>query len=244
MTNAWHHRSDAISSGVALVGVLGAQLGLPILDPIAGLCVSLLIMRMGSNMLFSSLQELTDESHADANRAAETALLSVRESIVGHLPIRTRRVGPNSMVDLRIFVDPNMPVSSAHQIAERLRTHIMHQESSVKDVLVHVTPPGWEASEVPVDKDSLPRPYAAVECDVRTCVSDRFPHSVILDNVRCHYDAHEIVVDVALRTPSKCSAPRYEKLALDIREHILSQVRDVHEVRVLVDFTFDKRHTA
>eukprot|EP00013_Stygamoeba_regulata_P005423 CAMPEP_0177634996 /NCGR_PEP_ID=MMETSP0447-20121125/3664_1 /TAXON_ID=0 /ORGANISM="Stygamoeba regulata, Strain BSH-02190019" /LENGTH=478 /DNA_ID=CAMNT_0019136751 /DNA_START=231 /DNA_END=1667 /DNA_ORIENTATION=- len=237
LANAWHHRSDAISSAVALLGVTGAHLGVPILDPVAGLCVSLLIVRMGSNLLFDSLRELTDQSHHEANHAAHRALKSVRESIVGHLPIRTRRMGPNALVDLRIFVDPNMPVSSAHQIAEHLRTYIMQEEPTVTDVLVHVTPPGWDPDSDSDSVEELPRPYTAVERDVRSCLQ-RLGSEAVVDGVRCHYDERRIVVDVEVRTPPAYSASQCEQMAGEMRRLILAEVPDVFGVRVLVDYTF------
>ena len=61
MANAWHHRSDAISSVAALVGISGAHWGIPMMDPIAGVLVSGLIVKTGIDIGYSSLRELTDE---------------------------------------------------------------------------------------------------------------------------------------------------------------------------------------
>ena len=140
--NAWHHRSDAVSSVVALVGVVGGMLELPIVDPIAGLLVSGLIVKAAVELAWDSLKDLTDQNVSTAVLQQVERILSemTGEGVVGWHQLRGRRMGPYMILDVHIEVSPKLSVTVSHQIAEKVRRHIMDRLPAVSEVLVHIDP--------------------------------------------------------------------------------------------------------
>jgi cation diffusion facilitator family transporter len=124
--NAWHHRSDSISTLVAMFGVLGAMVRLPILDPVAGLFVAGLIMKAAVELGWDSLRDLTDENvDASILKAVSAVLKQMKiEGVLSFHRLRGRAMGPFVLMDVHIHVDPSLSVSAAHQIAERTRIRV------------------------------------------------------------------------------------------------------------------------
>jgi len=127
LANAWHSRSDAISSIVVALGIGGAMLGYPYLDAIAAVAVALMIAKIGWDLLWKSLQELIDTSLEDEQVEA------IRKFIIGvhgvqalHM-LRTRRSGADALIDVHILVDPVLSVSEGHQIGEQVRAGLIEQ---------------------------------------------------------------------------------------------------------------------
>jgi cation diffusion facilitator family transporter len=138
--NAWHHRSDSVSTLVAMVGVVGAMVKLPILDPVAGLFVSGLIMKAAIELGWDSLRDLTDEN-VDPKLQADVAqiLASMRdEGVLSFHRLRGRAMGPFVLMDVHISVDPTISVSAAHQIAERARIRVRQKLPVIAEFLVQV----------------------------------------------------------------------------------------------------------
>lgn len=137
---AWHHRSDAISSVAALIGVGGAYLGYPALDPVAGLAVSLLIIQMGAKLYVQSVRELIDEAPAEQviNKIKETAhetpgVMAVNE-------VKARTVGPKVLVDMKLCVNKYLTVDEGHRIGACAKRNILEEIPEVDNVLVHINP--------------------------------------------------------------------------------------------------------
>ena len=138
--NAWHSRSDAISSIVVVLGVGGALAGFDYLDVIAALVVALMIAKIGWDLLWKSTQELIDTA-LDAEEVAtiRSSILNVDGVRALHM-LRTRRSGSDALVDVHILVDPTLSVSEGHQIGERVRIRLIEQLDDVSDVTVHIDP--------------------------------------------------------------------------------------------------------
>jgi cation diffusion facilitator family transporter len=140
VANAWHHRSDALSSVAALVGIAGARLGYPFLDPLAALVVAAMIAWLAFSLLVASVREVTDES-------LQTDMLERLGQDIGALPgvvalheLRARRMGSRVLVDLHVQVDGATTVSDGHQVAERVRRFVFDADPRTSEVLVHVDP--------------------------------------------------------------------------------------------------------
>jgi cation diffusion facilitator family transporter len=144
--NAWHHRSDAISSVVALIGVVGGMLQVPIVDPVAGLFVSALIVKAAVELGWDSLKDLTDQNVSPRVIAQVEKLLAElkADGVVGWHQLRGRRMGPYMILDVHILVDPKLSVTASHQIAEKVRVKIVNAMPAVSEVLVHIDPAGEE----------------------------------------------------------------------------------------------------
>ena len=138
--NAWHSRSDAISSIIVVIGVGGAMAGFPWLDAAGAIAVALMIAKIGWDLLWKSLQELIDTAlepeYVDEIRLKILEVDGVRAC---HM-LRTRRSGSDSLVDVHILVDPSLSVSEGHQIGERVRARLLDDVEHVADVTVHIDP--------------------------------------------------------------------------------------------------------
>ncbi len=138
--NAWHHRTDAISSVVVLVGVGGALAGLPALDAFAAIGVALMIARIGWDLSWHAVRELVDTGlepeRLDAIRESILAVEGVQDL---HM-LRTRRMGSDALVDVHVQVHPRLTVSEGHQIGEFVRARLLRRIDEVSDVTVHIDP--------------------------------------------------------------------------------------------------------
>ena len=138
--DAWHHRSDALSSIGTFIGVLGARMGLRILDPIAAIIVSVFIIKVGIDLYLKSIRGLVDES-ADklTMEKIEDLILSV-EGVKGITDLKTRIFGSKIYVDIDIIVDGNITVRQGHDIAQLVHDLLEKNIEDVKHCMVHVEP--------------------------------------------------------------------------------------------------------
>ena len=139
--NAWHHRTDAVSSIVVVVGVGGTMAGLPYLDAIGAAGVALMIAHVGWELAWHSVRELVDTG-LDRERVEviRRAILEVPGVDALHL-LRTRRMGGDALVDVHIILkDPKISVSEGHQISEAVRSKLIEEIDEVYDVMVHIDP--------------------------------------------------------------------------------------------------------
>ena len=138
--NAWHSRTDAISSIVVVIGIVGVMLGYPYLDAVAAVVVALLIARIGWGLTSSSVRELIDTAlDAKEVERIRTSIMAVDGVRTLHM-LRTRRSGGYAFVDVHILVDPQVSVSEGHQIGEQVRRALLADSSDVSDVTVHIDP--------------------------------------------------------------------------------------------------------
>ncbi|NMB46606.1 MAG: cation transporter [Firmicutes bacterium] len=140
IADALHHRSDAFSSVAAFLGVIGARLGYPVLDPLAAAVVAIFIVRMGIEVFRSSLDELMD---AQVHETLQAEVHQYANGIPGvqHVDdVRIRRYGPQYVIDLKVSVDHHLTVKEGHEIAAHVKGALRDSLPSVGDVLVHVNP--------------------------------------------------------------------------------------------------------
>lgn len=140
IANAWEHRSDAITSVAAVLGVAGARAGYPWVDPLTALLVSCLVLRWGWLTARSAVDDLMDRIVDPAAVRRIHSLAGNVAGVVGVNDVRARYVGANILVDLKIGVDPHISVEEGHQIAHLVRKEIVEGMPRVKDVMVHVDP--------------------------------------------------------------------------------------------------------
>ena len=142
MANAWHHRSDAISSVCTMLGIGGAILlggSWRILDPIASIAVSLLIVQVGIGLVVPSVHELVEHSLPESIESRIIEIVENTDQVCDAHSLRTRRIGHVSAVDLHVRMDGNMSVYESHAITDKI-------ESQLRDLLgvcilnIHVEP--------------------------------------------------------------------------------------------------------
>ncbi|MEM5318549.1 cation diffusion facilitator family transporter [Paraburkholderia sp. JHI869] len=139
IANAWHARSDAASSLVVAIGIVGSLAGVRLLDPIAAAIVGFMVARMGWVFGWDALQDLSDRALDEAAAADLRALLTETPGVLDVHEMRTRKTGDLALVDAHILVDPLISVSEGHYIAETARARLL-TDSRVLDALIHVDP--------------------------------------------------------------------------------------------------------
>ena len=140
MADAWHHRSDAMSSVGAFVGIFGARMGYPILDPIASVVICLLIGKASIDIFRDAVDKMVDRScDRQTEESIRRTVLSV-EGVKGVDLLQTRLFGSKLYVDLEIAADGTQTLDEAHQIAEHVHHAIEHTFPDVKHCMVHVNP--------------------------------------------------------------------------------------------------------
>ena len=148
LANAWHHRSDALSSIGALTGIAGAMIlgeKWTILDPIASCCISIAIIVVAVKMSLPSLAELLETSLPDE---IEKEIISISNSVQGVENIhelKTRRNGISYIIDAHIVVDPHISVTEAHNIATDVENALKEKYGNETQINIHIEP----------DQDSL-----------------------------------------------------------------------------------------
>jgi len=151
--NAWHSRSDAISSAIVVVGVAGAMAGLPYLDAIAAIGVAIMIAKIGWDLGWQSLRELIDTGlEAERVNQIKQTIMGINGVEALHL-FRSRRLGGDAYIDVHIQVPPRLSVSEGHQISEAVRQKLISTIDEVKDVTVHIDP---EDDEIAAPCKNLP----------------------------------------------------------------------------------------
>lgn len=138
--DAWHHRSDVLSSIGTFIGIFGARLGFTILDPIAGIVVSILIIKIAVDLYVKSIGELVDESAGD--EVVDKIQIVAKEvtGVMGLKTIKTRVFGNKIYADLEVFVDGKISVSKGHDIAEKVHDKIEKEIEDIKHCMVHIEP--------------------------------------------------------------------------------------------------------
>lgn len=191
--NAWHHRTDSISSVVVLVGIIGSMAGLPYLDPVAAIGVAMMIAKIGWDTGWNAIRELTDEA------LQHEEVVDIRQVIEGvegvrdlHM-LRSRQVGAYALVDVHVIVDPRLTVSEGHRIAERIRDRVVHSVDKVADVLVHV--------DSEDDRGALLGRHLPLRDEMLRIIREAIasqPGAGNVRDIRLHYQRDEIAVEILL----------------------------------------------
>ncbi|MDE6845923.1 MAG: cation diffusion facilitator family transporter [Lachnospiraceae bacterium] len=140
MADAWHHRSDALSSVGALIGIVGARMGFPILDPIASVVICFFIEKAAYEIFMDAVDKMVDKACDDE---VETMLIECalkQDGVQGVDLLQTRVFGNKIYVDIEIRVNGEMRLRDAHGIAEHVHDAIEKNFPKVKHIMVHVNP--------------------------------------------------------------------------------------------------------
>ncbi|MBQ2603477.1 MAG: cation transporter [Clostridia bacterium] len=138
--DAWHHRSDALSSIGALIGITGAKIGYPIAEPIASLVICLFILKAVYDIFKDAVDKLVDKSCDDETTAAMTKVIKEKQGVESLVSLKTRMFGSKIYVDVIISADGTLPLTNAHQIAQTVHDDIEEKFPNVKHCMVHVDP--------------------------------------------------------------------------------------------------------
>jgi cation diffusion facilitator family transporter len=140
MADAWHHRSDALSSVGALVGIGAARMGYPVMDSIASLVIFVFIAKAAYDIFCDAVDKMVDHSCDEATEKAMQACIAKHEDIVRIDLLQTRVFGNKIYADIEIAVDGSYSLWKAHAIAEAVHDDIEKNFPKIKHIMVHVNP--------------------------------------------------------------------------------------------------------
>lgn len=140
MADAWHHRSDALSSIGAFIGILGARMGYPILDPIASVVICIFIAKAAIDIFRDAIDKMVDHSCDEKTVQEMRKVILETEGVQRIDVLRTRLFGSKIYVDIEIAADDDMTLKEAHTIAEEVHRSIEKKFAEVKHCMVHVNP--------------------------------------------------------------------------------------------------------
>ncbi|KWI57582.1 cation diffusion facilitator family transporter [Burkholderia ubonensis] len=205
VANAWHARSDAASSLVVAIGIVGSLAGVRLLDPIAAAIVGFMVARMGWTFGYDALQDLSDRALDETHTAEIRALLAATPGVRDVHDLRTRKMGDSALVDAHILVDPMISVSEGHYIAETARARVL-SDRRVLDALIHVDPENDAARRPAL---ALP-PRGEIAARLEAELARRGLHA---DTVNLHYLSTGLEIDVTLAADPHASADADAALA-------------------------------
>lgn len=140
MADAWHHRSDALSSVGALVGIAGARMGFPVLDPIASFVICIFIEKAAYDIFMDAINKMVDKACDEETEEKLRQCALSQAGVLGIDLLHTRVFGNKIYVDIEIRADGEKTLCEAHDIAEKVHDSIEQQFPKVKHIMVHVNP--------------------------------------------------------------------------------------------------------
>ncbi len=140
MADAWHHRSDALSSVGALIGIVGARHGYPVLEPVASLVICIFILKASFDIFKDAVDKMIDRSCDCETEDAVRSCVLQQNDVEGIDMLKTRVFGNRIYVDIEIAVNGNKNLFEAHEIAEKVHEAVETQFPKIKHIMVHVNP--------------------------------------------------------------------------------------------------------
>lgn len=138
--SAWHHRSDALSSVGALIGIAGARAGYPQLDPIASLIICVFILKAAYDIFREAMEKMVDHACSPETEQAISRCAAAQPQVLGVDLLHTREFGNRIYVDMEISADGSMTLAESHRVAEQVHDAIEAEFDKVKHIMVHVNP--------------------------------------------------------------------------------------------------------
>ncbi|MDE6539873.1 MAG: cation diffusion facilitator family transporter [Ruminococcus sp.] len=140
MADAWHHRSDALSSVGALIGIAGARMGYPALEPLASLLICVFIVKASVDIFKDAVNKMIDHSCDEKTENLIRKCVLEQEGVKNIDLLRTRVFGNKIYADIEISADGSISLNDAHAIAEKVHSATEKQFPEIKHIMVHVNP--------------------------------------------------------------------------------------------------------
>ncbi len=158
--NAWHSRTDAISSVAVLIGIIGARQGYVWMDTVAAMFVALIIAKIGWELCSDSLIELVDTAVSNERREQFESCILSTEGIRGITELRSRSSGGKIILEVKLLVNSHISVSEGHQLGEQVNKSLVSQFGDISEVLIHIDPVPHEET---ADEQHLPERAVVIE---------------------------------------------------------------------------------
>lgn len=197
IANAWHHRSDSLSSVIVFVGVAGAIMGAPWLEMVAAIGVALMIAHIGWNLGSRSVEELVDTALSGEDMEQFKAAMVEVEGVAGIHSLRTRKMGNDVLLDIHIQVDPGISVSEGHHIGEWVTHELIAKFPVISDIIFHID----AEDDTYLEERDSPLPMLPLRAEVRSALKNAWrdiEFADVIDKITLHYLDEGINVEVYL----------------------------------------------
>lgn len=224
--NAWHHRSDAISSVVVFVSIAGSMAGATWLDSVAAIIVALMIAHIGWSLGKDGLRQLVDTGLDREQVGKIKEIIKGVDGVRTLHALRTRYMGENALVDVHILVNPRISVSEGHHIGDRVRSELLSGIAEIVDVTVHVDPEDDESHPASL---ALPSRHELIG-ELQQCWS-RLTPSLAIEHISLHYLNGKLNIDIYLPLSVANDIDHAHELSAAFK-NTTQQLTPVEEVRV------------
>ena len=244
IANAWHHRSDAYSSVLALIsiGLAMAVPGFLAADPAAGMLVAGMISMTGAEIMGESVKQLTD-AVTDEHLVKYVELVASDDTDISNVTrVRARQVGSKALVDVEVEVPPDLSASAMRAIEERIKVRIVAEVDGILDVEVKAT--GEDVVFCPlltaIEDSDVEHHISVTEVEDETrAVLNAHPDVRSVEGVTVHYqDTVFVRVDANIRVSESISVSQANMLAANLRTS-LEESDDIAEANIFLDLNAD-----
>lgn len=246
--NAWHHRADAVSSLVALIGIGGSILGVRFLDPLAGLVVSGMILKAGVESGYQSVLELVDAAIPPQSLEPHRRTILQVDGVKGCHRLRGRRAGSFLYLDVHIEVDPFTSVSAAHHVGEIVRGRLHESHPEVSEVFIHIDPSISEVNpgvSCPLLESSGTEQHYLTSSSQHKDIDDivfhtfksKFSEMVAVEHITRHLLQGKVLLQIEVTMPANTVISDAMVLAEDARNMILDRISNVVQVSIQLRLT-------
>ena len=194
IANAWHHRSDSLSSLAALLGIIGGYLlNWPYFDDIAALAVAYMLAKVAWDFGKQAFDELVDSALSNEKQQEIEKIILGCSGVLGCHQLRGRTIGGRMFIDVHVEVDPFISVSEGHAIAEQVEQNLFQQLTFLEDVTVHIDP--QRAAHKPIPEQAMRDNLTET---IRNTITDMNLPACALHTLHVHYLEHHYSADVVL----------------------------------------------
>lgn len=218
--NAWHHRSDAATSVVAVAGIGAAMLGVPWADALGATIIALMLGRVAWVYGRPAIRELVDTAPSEATANRITDALIATPGVRDAHDLRLRHMGGSIQADVHITLDPAMTLSEAHRLSEAARAQVLATLPDVSEIIIHPEPDGH--ADGPAAYETALRPELTQV--VRDCLDGIVPLGVIR-HLSLDYRDEGVIAVVELRTMPVSGAQTRVAFRLHQAQSDLSEIR-------------------
>lgn len=215
IANAWHSRSDALSSIIVLIGIAASMLGAPWVDIAAALVVSLIIGKIGLQLVWDNLKELVDTGLSEPEQQEIKETLLRINGIINVHDLRTRRMGQNILLDMHLQVASDISVSEGHNIGEWAARELLNQFDSINDVIYHIDVEDDHEAHLSPSDTLLPLRHEVLEA-LEICWTDKAEDP----RVTLHYLNNRIDLELHLQHQEESNRTR------EIKQQLIEKQRD------------------
>jgi len=225
VANAWHHRSDALSSIVAAVGIGAGMAGLPMMDPIAAAIIAAMLLRVAWLHGKPAVHELVDTQATPRDRAAIETRLRANAGVAGVRDLRVRRHGNSLIADASLLVDPRISVTEGHRISEAAHADVTASIPALEHIVLHVEPDGhaegFGATAAPLRDE--------IEGRIHALLASEWPGIEVRD-IRLGYFDEGIAVEIIAALPAgiRDQQASLEAGIADRLRHLLPAMKSLH----------------